>query len=51
MQVKIALVHVLKNFSVEVCDQTPERIKLNKKSIIMIAGEPMMLKFIQNELF
>ncbi|XP_055692002.1 probable cytochrome P450 6g2 [Lutzomyia longipalpis] len=45
LQVKLALISVLKSFRVECCDTTPRTIRISKKSLIMQSEDPINLIF------
>ncbi|XP_055681822.1 uncharacterized protein LOC129789199 [Lutzomyia longipalpis] len=42
LQVKLALITILRNYRVEATERTPKSIKFDKKSVILVSEEPLL---------
>jgi cytochrome P450 family 6 len=51
IQTKTALCNILKDFRVEMSENTPKNIKLKKNALLIQSEEPLMLKFVKDPLY
>jgi cytochrome P450 family 6 len=51
IQTKTALCNILKEFRVELSENTPKNIKLKKNAFLIQPEKPLMLKFVKDPLF
>lgn len=50
MQMKVALINMLRSFKIEKCEQTPDTISFDKQNILFRADGGITVKFVPDDL-
>lgn len=50
MQMKVALINMLRSFKIERCEQTPKQINFDKENILFRAVGGITVKFVPDDL-